>query len=126
MYKKISDYGIIGNLRTIALIGLDGSCDWLCFPFIDSPFVFGALLDDGKGGRFLVRPAGAFDSTAHYEPGTNVLVTRFRTRTGILRLTDFMHIVRRRLSLRRAGQGAPDQSRQRLPGRLSGLQLEFK
>ncbi|MDR9501396.1 MAG: glycoside hydrolase family 15 protein [Desulfurivibrionaceae bacterium] len=92
MYKKISDYGIIGNLRTIALIGLDGSCDWLCFPFIDSPFVFGALLDDSKGGRFQVRPAGAFDSTACYEPETNVLVTRFRTRTGILRLTDFMHI----------------------------------
>ncbi len=92
MYKKISDYGIIGNLRTIALIGLDGSCDWFCFPFIDSPFVFGALLDDGKGGRFQVRPAGEFDSTARYEPGTNVLVTRFRTRSGILRLTDFMHI----------------------------------
>lgn len=92
MYKKISDYGIIGNLRTVALIGLDGSCDWLCFPFIDSPCVFGALLDDGKGGRFRVQPAGAFDSVAHYEPRTNVLVTRFRTRTGILRLTDFMHI----------------------------------
>lgn len=91
-YKKISDYGIIGNLRTIALIGLDGSCDWLCFPFIDSPFVFGALLDDGKGGRFRVQPAGDFDSAAHYEPQTNVLVTRFRTRAGILRLTDFMHI----------------------------------
>lgn len=92
MYKKISDYGIIGNLRTIALIGLDGSCDWLCFPFIDSPFVFGALLDDGKGGRFRLQPADEFDSTAHYEPGTNILITRFRTRAGILKLTDFMHI----------------------------------
>ncbi|MDW7774699.1 MAG: trehalase-like domain-containing protein, partial [Desulfobulbaceae bacterium] len=79
-------------LRTIALIGLDGSCDWLCFPFIDSPFVFGALLDDRKGGRFSLQPAGDFDAAAHYEPQTNVLVTRFRTRTGILRLTDFMHI----------------------------------
>jgi GH15 family glucan-1,4-alpha-glucosidase len=92
MYKKISDYGIIGNLRTVALVGLDGSCDWLCLPFIDSPSVFSALLDDGKGGRFRLQPIGDFDSTAHYEPRTNVLVTRFRTRTGILKLTDFMHI----------------------------------
>ncbi len=92
MYKKISDYGIIGNLRTAALIGLDGSCDWLCLPYIDSPSVFGALLDDDKGGRFRLQPVGDFDSTAHYERGTNVLVTLFRTRTGILRLTDFMHI----------------------------------
>jgi GH15 family glucan-1,4-alpha-glucosidase len=93
MYKKISDYGIIGNLHTVALVGLDGSMDWLCLPYIDSPSVFGALLDHKKGGRFQVRPRGEWDSTAEYLPGTNVLVTRFRTRTGVLRVTDFMPVL---------------------------------
>jgi GH15 family glucan-1,4-alpha-glucosidase len=92
MYRKISDYGIIGDLQTAALIGLDGSLDWLCLPHMDSPSVFGALLDDRKGGRFSVRPSGEWDSAAEYVADTNVLVTRFRTRTGVLRLTDFMPV----------------------------------
>jgi len=77
MYKKISDYGIIGNLYSIALIGLDGSIDWLCMPHIDSPSIFGALLDDSKGGRFSVSPSDDWDSMAEYIPGTNILVTKF-------------------------------------------------
>ncbi len=92
MYKKISDYGIIGNLHSVALIGLDGSIDWLCLPHIDSPSIFGALLDDKKGGRFSISPKGEWDSVAEYEPGTNILHTRFRTRTGILQVTDFMPV----------------------------------
>lgn len=92
MYKKISDYGIIGDLHTVALIGLDGSIDWLCFPHIDSPSIFGALLDDKKGGRFSISPKDEFDSVAEYVPGTNILQTRFRTRTGVLQVTDFMPI----------------------------------
>jgi GH15 family glucan-1,4-alpha-glucosidase len=92
MYKKISDYGIIGNLYTVALVGLDGSIDWLCLPHIDSPSVFAALLDNGRGGRFRIAPDGEWDSTAHYMPGTNILVTRFRTRTGQMSVTDFMPV----------------------------------
>jgi GH15 family glucan-1,4-alpha-glucosidase len=92
MYRKISDYGIVGNLYTVALVGLDGSVDWLCLPHIDSPSVFGALLDDKKGGRFSVAPASEWDSAAGYVPDTNVLVTRFRTRTGVLHVTDFMPV----------------------------------
>lgn len=92
MYKKISDYGIIGNLQTVALVGLDGSIDWMCLPFIDSPSVFGALLDDKKGGRFSIFPKNEWDSTAEYLEGTNILRTRFRTRGGVLQLTDFMPI----------------------------------
>ncbi|MCG2720717.1 MAG: glycoside hydrolase family 15 protein, partial [Thermodesulfovibrionales bacterium] len=92
MYKKISDYAIIGNLHSIALVGLDGSIDWLCLPHIDSPSVFGALLDDRKGGRFSVFPVDDWDSSARYLKNTNILRTSFRTRTGIMHLTDFMPV----------------------------------
>ena len=93
MYKKISDYGIIGNLHSVALVGLDGSIDWLCLPHIDSPSVFAALLDDKKGGRFSVSPQDEeWDSTAEYISDTNILVTRFRTRAGAMQVTDFMPI----------------------------------
>ena len=92
MYKRIHEYGIIGDLHTVALIGLDGSIDWLCYPYIDSPSVFGALLDDHKGGRFVVQPADDFDCAAQYLEQTNILITRFRTRQGTATLTDFMPI----------------------------------
>ncbi|MFQ6079183.1 MAG: glycoside hydrolase family 15 protein, partial [Thermodesulfobacteriota bacterium] len=92
MYKKISDYGIIGNLHSIALIGLDGSIDWLCLPHIDSPSILAALLDDKKGGRFSISPLDDWDSVAEYIPETNILVTKFRTRTGVLQITAFMPI----------------------------------
>ena len=92
MYKSIGDYGLIGNLLSVALVGRDGAIDWLCLPHLDSPSVFAALLDDEKGGSFAVRPVGEWDSVAEYVPDTNVLKTRFRTRTGMLELTDFMPI----------------------------------
>jgi len=92
MYKKISDYAIIGNLHSIALVGIDGSIDWLCLPHLDSPSVFGALLDNQKGGRFSITPTGEWDSVTQYLPNTNVLITKFRTREGTLKLTDFMPI----------------------------------
>jgi GH15 family glucan-1,4-alpha-glucosidase len=92
VYKKISDYGIIGNLHSAALIGLDGSIDWLCMPHLDSPSVFGALLDDKNGGRFSVSPADEWDSTAEYLPDTNILITKFRTKAGIMQLVDFMPV----------------------------------
>jgi len=92
VYKKISDYGVIGNLCTVALVGLDGGIDWLCLPYLDSPSVFGALLDDRQGGRFALSPTGDWDSTQEYLPDTNILCTRFRTRDGVLRLLDFMPI----------------------------------
>lgn len=93
MIKKIQHYGIIGDLYTAALIGKDGSMDWLCLPYLDSSSVFGFLLDADAGGRFLVQPVGRFDSTQSYLPQTNILVTDFRTREGVLRLTDFMPVI---------------------------------
>jgi len=92
MYRKINSYGIIGNLHSIALIGLDGSIDWMCLPHIDSPSIFGALLDDKKGGRFAISPSDDWDSVAEYIPDTNILVTKFRTRKGFMQVTDFMPV----------------------------------
>jgi len=89
-YKKIGDYGVIGNGSTIALVGRDGALDWMCLPFMDSPSVFAALLDDEKGGRFAIRPAAPYDSAQAYLQHTNILETRFRTAEGELELTDFM------------------------------------
>lgn len=89
-YKPLADYGAIGNLRTVALVGVDGSVDWLCFPELDSASVFGALLDDGCGGRFRVAPAGMDAGVQRYIPGTNVLETAFDTGQGRIVITDFM------------------------------------
>jgi GH15 family glucan-1,4-alpha-glucosidase len=80
-------------MRTVALVGMNGSIDWYCYPQFDSPSIFGAILDDKKGGRFQIS-AGA-DSVRHkqfYWPSTNVLVTRFLLGDGIAELEDFMPV----------------------------------
>lgn len=92
MYKKIDDYGIIGDLHTVALVGSDGSIDWLCLPFIDSPSIFSAILDDKKGGSFILQPVEEWDSYFNYIPRTNILTTTFRTNSGMARITDFMPV----------------------------------
>jgi GH15 family glucan-1,4-alpha-glucosidase len=90
-YQPIEDYGLIGNMRTAALVGKNGSIDWLCFPHFDSPSVFAALLDERKGGRFSISPVTAeFHSKQLYWPETNVLITRFLCAEGVVELTDFM------------------------------------
>jgi GH15 family glucan-1,4-alpha-glucosidase len=92
-YQPIENYGIIGNMRTVALVGMNGSIDWYCYPQFDSPSVFGAILDDKKGGRFQIS-AGA-NGVRHkqvYWPSTNVLVTRFLLGDGIAELEDFMPV----------------------------------
>ena len=90
-YPGIGSHGIIGNLRTAALIALDGSIDWYCLPRFDSPSVFGELLDRKKGGRFRIAPAGGnYVQQQYYWPSTNVLVTRFRSSQGAAEITDFM------------------------------------
>ncbi|TGU71453.1 DUF547 domain-containing protein [Geomonas terrae] len=92
MAKKISDYGIIGNMQSAALVGQDGAIDWLCLPRLDSPSVFAALLDEERGGTFSVTPDGEWDSLLSYEEDSNVLVGRFRTQGGSYTLTDFLTI----------------------------------
>ncbi len=90
-YQPIENYGIIGNMRTVALVGMNGSIDWYCYPHFDSPSVFGALLDDQKGGRFQISPIGAdVRYKQFYWPSTNILITRFLLAEGIAELEDFM------------------------------------
>src|SRR6476660_6617980 len=92
-YQPIEHYGIIGNLRTAALVGLDGSIDWLCLPRFDSPSVFAAILDDQKGGRFRIAPA--CDRVRHkqfYWPDTAILVTRFLHDDGVGEVEDYMPV----------------------------------
>ena len=91
-YKDLEDYGIIGNLETCALVGRDGSIDWLCFPFLESPSVFAALLDAERGGHFWIRPVSKYTAIQSYLPDTNILQTTFSTAFGIVRLTDFMPV----------------------------------
>ena len=92
-YQPIENYGLIGNLRTVALVGMNGSIDWFCYPHIDSPSIFGAILDDEKGGRFQISPvAGHVTFKQAYLPSTNILVTRFLLADGIVELEDFMPV----------------------------------
>src|SRR5690554_3926214 len=89
-YKPIEDYGVIGNLRTVALIGKDASIDWCCFPHLPDASIFAAILDRRRGGRFRVAPRGAAYGTQHYIEATNVLETVFEWDEHRLVVTDFM------------------------------------
>ncbi len=91
-YKSIGDYGIIGDLHTIALVGLDGSIDWCCLPRFDSPSLFGSILDHKTGGHFKIAPALEGNTRQMYVPETNILLTRFLQDDGVGELTDFMPV----------------------------------
>src|SRR5215207_5082798 len=91
-YLPIEDHGIIGDLHTAALVGSDGTIDWLCLPAFDSPSVFASILDEQKGGHFSLRPAEYAHSHQLYLPDTNVLLTRFVTLEGVAEVLDFMPI----------------------------------
>ena len=92
-YQPIEDYGIIGDMHTVALVGMNGSIDWFCCSHFDSPSVFAAILDDKKGGRFQIAPTvPEVTQKQFYWPGTNVLVTRFLSPQGVAEITDYMPV----------------------------------
>ncbi len=94
-YQPIENYGIIGDMHTTALVGMDGSIDWFCFPFFDSPSVFAAILDDKKGGRFKIAPIpDEITYKQFYWPDTNVLITRFLSPEGVAEIMDYMPVGR--------------------------------
>ncbi len=90
-FRPIENYGVIGNMRSIALVGMDGSIDFLCYPNFDSPTVFAALLDDERGGCFQIQPQFNERRVRQlYLPETNILLTRFLAEEGLAELTDYM------------------------------------
>ena len=91
MSNSIEDYAVIGNCETLALVGRDGSIDWLGFPRFDSAACFASLLGDSRNGRWLVAPV-AKDAhvTRHYRNDTLILETVFETGSGAVCIIDFM------------------------------------
>jgi GH15 family glucan-1,4-alpha-glucosidase len=94
-YLPIGEHGVVGDLHTIALVGVDGTIDWYCCPRFDAPSVFGALLDARRGGRYRIAPITRdWASKQLYFPDTNVLITRFLSPEGVGEVQDFMPIAR--------------------------------
>ena len=93
-YQPIENHGIIGDMHTIALVAVDGTIDWFCFPHFDSPSVFGSILDDKKGGYFRIAPVSndAVKRKQFYWPDSNVLITRFFSGDGVGQIADFMPV----------------------------------
>ncbi len=88
---RIEDYALIGDMQTAAIVGRDGSLDWLCLPRFDSASCFAALVGDARNGRWLLAPAGEVRaSKRRYRPGTLVLETEHETAEGVVRVVDFM------------------------------------
>jgi GH15 family glucan-1,4-alpha-glucosidase len=93
-FLPIENYGVIGDLRTLALVSTTGSIDFFCFPRFDSPSLFAALLDPQKGGYFCIQPNLEHSGTKQlYLPDTNILLTRFLSDDGVAETTDFMPIL---------------------------------
>lgn len=92
-YLPIEDHGVIGDLHTAALVGMDGTIDWLCLPAFDAPSIFCSILDDEKGGHFKLHPTRHIKSQQLYLPDTNVLLTRFLCNEGMAEILDFMPIM---------------------------------
>ncbi len=92
-YQPIENYGIIGDLHTVALVGMDGSIDFMAYPHFDSPTIFAAILDHEKGGRFQIAPVlnGAHQKQL-YLPESNILLTRFLSDEGVAEISDFMPV----------------------------------
>src|SRR6516165_367703 len=92
VYKPIESYGVIGDLYTVALVGMDGSIDWCCLPHFDSPSIFAAILDEQKGGFFKIASLHEAQHKQMYLPDSNVLVTRFLSPEGVGEVVDFMPV----------------------------------
>jgi GH15 family glucan-1,4-alpha-glucosidase len=90
---KIEDYALIGDCETAALVGKDGSIDWLCWPDFSSPACFAALIGTAKNGRWILAPKDPIRKvTRRYRDHTLILETRFETDSGVMLLTDFMPV----------------------------------
>ena len=117
-YLPIEHHGVIGDLHTAALIGIDGNIDWLCLPNFDSPSLFASLLDDRKGGHFRVAAlATEARGRQMYLPDSNILLTRFLTPDGVGEVVDFMPI--------HAGGGPKERSDHQVVRMVRGVRGEI-
>ncbi len=91
-YLPIGGYGLIGDCRSAALVGVDGSIDWLCLPRFDDDSLFGRILDAGRGGSWQLHPDEPHQVHQRYRDRTNLLDTVFSTGTGVVVVTDFMPV----------------------------------
>ena len=91
-YLPIAEHGLIGDLRSVALVGTDGTIDWYCCPAFDAPSVFAAILDAERGGAFELAASVPAKTKQFYFPDTNVLITRFFTEDGVGDVQDFMPV----------------------------------
>ncbi|KAI0671268.1 glycoside hydrolase family 15 protein [Trametes maxima] len=89
-YIPIADHGLIGNLRTAALVSTDGSVESYCVPNFDSPSIFARILDKDKGGHFSVTPTTPFTTKQSYLPNSNILQTKYLNEQGVATVTDFL------------------------------------
>jgi GH15 family glucan-1,4-alpha-glucosidase len=113
MVGRIEDYAVIGDTGTAALVGRDGSVDWLCLPRFDSPACFAALLGGPENGRWLLGPEDEHTCTRQYVGDTPVLETTFTTDTGTVRVTDVMPVGDRRADIVRRVVGLSGRVRMR-------------
>src|SRR5690242_5644231 len=91
-YLPIADHGLIGDLRTVALVGTNGTIDWYCCPAFDRPSVFASILDAERSGSFELTATVPARTKQFYFPDTNVLITRFFTEDGVGEVQDFMPV----------------------------------
>ncbi|MGD8849045.1 MAG: DUF5911 domain-containing protein, partial [Anaerolineales bacterium] len=92
-YQPIENYAVIGDLHTVALVGLNASIDFMCFPHIDSPSIFARMLDYEKGGFFQIKPMlDNYTQKQIYLSDTNILLTRFLSPDGVAEVSDFMPV----------------------------------
>jgi GH15 family glucan-1,4-alpha-glucosidase len=113
MALPIEDYAVLGDTGTAALVGRDGSIDWLCLPRFDSPACFAALVGSRDNGRWLLGPVGPARTTRRYLGNSFVLETTHHTATGVVRVTDFMPIGDGRADVVRRVQGVSGTVRMR-------------
>lgn len=93
-WQPIADHGLVGDLRSAALVGTDGTIDWYCPGRFDAPSVFAAVLDPEEGGGWRIDVAGTVRTQQFYFPGTAILATRFLTESGVVEVHDFMPVLR--------------------------------
>src|SRR5918995_6705194 len=123
-HLPIAQYALLSDCKSAALVGKDGSVDWLCFPRFDGPSVFGRILDE-SAGHWSIRPTGDVEVSRRYVDETMLLETTFRTATGTVALVDALAVGRNERG-HELGGGAPSVLMRRVTGVDGDVELELE